>query len=336
MGRPSVRQLATAIGVSPATVSRVLNEQPGVSDQTRIRVLVAVRELGYPAPSLPGRQAPLIGIIIPEPDNPIFPLLAAATEMRLARRGINALIASSATPGAAEQAHIDTCLRHGAHGLVLVSSAHTDPRRDHSRYRRLAGRGLVMVLVNGFVEGLRVPSVCTDEAAGAALAVHHLHSLGHRRIGLANGEAYLRQSVNRLAGFRHAMTDLFGRRDEQLVAATRYSIAGGYLAAQRLLTAGATAIVAGSDLMAIGAMRGAREQGRRVPTDVSVVGYDDTYLAALTEPPLTTVHQPLDLIAMAITSAIWQQLHGHRMEQLRFVATPTLVVRGSTAARGDP
>jgi DNA-binding LacI/PurR family transcriptional regulator len=329
MGRPSVRRLAAAIGVSPATVSRVLNEQPGVSEETRAWVLRAIRDIGYPSPWLSGRRAPLVGIIVPEPDNPIFAVLAAALADRLARHGVPVLVASSAALRQDEPAYIETCLRHGAHGLVLVSGLHADPRLDHSEYHRLAERGIALVLINGHVKGLRVPTVQTDEAAAAGLAVEHLCGLGHQRIGLANGEPYLHPSANRLAGFRRAMTRL-GGYEERLTIATRYTVTGGYKAAESLVAAGATAIVAGSDLMAIGAIRAVRELGRRVPADVSVVGYDDSYLAALTDPPLTTVHQPLDRIGAVAAEAMWQQLQGQRPARLRHVLPPTLVVRGST------
>ncbi len=331
MPATSVRELARRIGVSPATVSRVLNDRPGVSPRLRAKVLDAVREEGYPTAGGPGRSSPFVGIIVPELDNPAFSALAFAIETRLARVGVTGLIGSSTLVGYAEDSYVETLLRHGAHGLVLVSGSHGNAEADHSLYRRLSRRRVSMVLVSGLVEGLAVPSVGTDEAAGARLAVRHLWELGHRRIGLAGGERFYRPSIHRLAGYTAALRELAADAEE-IVAEGVYTLEGGRSATADLLRRGATAVVAGSDLMAYGAVRAVRDAGLRVPQDVSVVGYDDTALAPLGDPPLTTVRQPLGRISAAVAGAMAAQLDGHRPAQLHLRLEPTLVVRSSTGA----
>lgn len=326
----SVRQLAARLELSPATVSRVLNRKPGVAEETRRKVLAAVREHGWPRVAGPSQDAPLVGIIVPELENPIFGLLAMSLENRLGQHGVTALIGSSTLRGFNETNYIEALMRHGVRGLVLVSGWHADTRADHGLYHQLVAQGVSLVMVSGEVPGLRVPRVRTDEAMGARLAVTHLRALGHRRIGLANGEAYYRPSMHRLEGFREAVRDLAGGTDDALCVEATYTVNGGMSAAAQLVEQGVTAIVAGSDLMALGAVQALERLGLDVPGDVSVVGYDDSYLASLTRPALTTVSQPLDVLSNAVANAMWQQLQGYRVAQLDLVLAPTLVARQST------
>ncbi|NUR85923.1 MAG: LacI family DNA-binding transcriptional regulator [Nonomuraea sp.] len=331
MARLSVRTIAKRVGVSAATVSRVLNDRPGVAAETRERVLRAIREQGMVAPA-PATE-PFVGIIVPELDNPVFPLLAGAVESRLGAYGVTAMIGSSTKRGPTELDYLASLVRQRLHGLVLISGRHANPAADHGFYWQLHQQHVPMVLVGGQVPGLPVSTVTTDEAAGAAMAVAHLRSLGHTRIGLAGGQAYLRPSQNRLRGFRREMRRTLG---EALYAETDYSLTGGHAAARRLLAAGATAIVAGSDLMALGALGAVREAGLSVPGDVSVIGYDDSYLAAHCSPPLTTVRQPVGQMAAAAASALWERLQGYHTPHVDHVFAPALTVRESTGPAPAP
>lgn len=328
MSRLSVRTIAKRVGVSAATVSRVLNDRPGVAEETRDRVLRAMREQGMVAPA--PVSDPFVGIIVPELDNPVFPLLAGAIETKLGALGVTAMIGSSTKKGPTELDYIASLVRQRIQGLVLISGRHANPSADHGFYWQLHQRHVPMVLVGGHVPDLPVSTVTTDEAAGAAMAVAHLRSLGHTRIGLAGGQAYLRPSQNRLNGYRREMRKWFGSVDDALYAETDYSLTGGHAAAQRLLAAGATAIVAGSDLMALGALAAARQAGLSVPGDLSVIGYDDSYLASHSNPPLSTVHQPIEQMAGAAANALWERLQGYHTPHVDHVFPPTLIARGST------
>ncbi|GAB5080823.1 LacI family DNA-binding transcriptional regulator [Arthrobacter sp. AD-310] len=328
----SVRQIAKEIGVSPATVSRVLNNKAGVAEGTRETVLRAVGDRGLLLPKGGNVPEPFVGIIVPELENPTFGVLASAIEKRLAAYGVTALIGSSTLEGLTEMDYIATLMRRNIQGLVLVSGQHANPSADQSIYWELHRQGMPMVLVNGQVPGLAVPTVVADEAAGAQLAVDHLAELGHERIALAGGQAYLRPSQNRLAGYCRAMRRRFGRVDDRLYTETIYSVSGGHAAARKLLSAGTTAIITGSDLMALGAVAAVREAGLSVPADVSVVGYDDSYLASHSSPSLTTIRQPLPEMASVVATSLWEQLQGYRTPDFDHVFPLTLVARGSTAA----
>ncbi|MBB5079420.1 LacI family DNA-binding transcriptional regulator [Nonomuraea endophytica] len=328
MARLSVRTIAKRVGVSAATVSRVLNDRPGVAEETRARVLQAMREQGMVAPA-PVSQ-PFVGIIVPELDNPVFPLLAGAIETKLGGHGVTALIGSSTKQGPTELDYIASLVRQRIQGLVLVSGRHANPSADHGFYWQLHQQQLPMVLVGGHVPDLPVSTVTTDEAAGAAMAVAHLRALGHTRIGLAGGQGYLRPSQNRLRGYGREMRRWFGSVDDALYAETDYSLTGGHAAGLRLIDAGVTAVIAGSDLMALGVLAAARQAGLSVPGDLSVVGYDDTYLAAHSDPPLTTVRQPVEQMAGAVATALWERLQGYHTPHVDHVFPPALVARGST------
>ncbi|WP_353114521.1 LacI family DNA-binding transcriptional regulator [Microbacterium sp.] len=332
MTPPSVREIARRIDLSPATVSRVLNGRPGVAADTRERVLRAVREMGVINRSATGGA--LVGIIVPELENPAFAVLAGAVESKLAAHGIIAVIGSSTKHGPTELDYLGALLAQGVRGLVLVSGRHANPSADHGFYRDLHRERVPMVLVGGRVPDLPVPTVSCDEATGTAMAVAHLHDLGHSRIGLAGGQRYLLPSQNRLRGYLAAMHRYVGGVDERLYAETDFTISGGHSAARRLLAAGATAIVAGSDLMALGAIAAARDEGRDVPGDMSVVGYDDSFLAAHSGPSLTTLRQPIDEMADAAARALVEQLNGYETPAVDHLFRPSLVVRRSTGALG--
>ncbi|MET9659028.1 LacI family DNA-binding transcriptional regulator [Streptomyces sp. NPDC006510] len=328
MTRLSVRTIAKRLGVSASTVSRVLNNRPGVAEETRARVLRAMREQGMVAPA--PADASFVGIIVPELDNPVFAQLAGAIEAKLGALGVTAVIGSSTKQGPTELDYINSLIQQRIQGLVLVSGRHANPSADHGFYWQLHQQHLPMVLVGGHVPDLPVSTVTTDEAAGAAMAVTLLRSLGHTRIGLAGGQGYLRPSQNRLKGYRREMRRQFGTVEDALYAEKDYSLTGGHAAAHQLLAAGATAIIAGSDLMALGALSAVRQAGLTVPGDVSVIGYDDSYLSAHSNPPLTTVHQPTDQMAGTVATALWERLQGYHTPPVDHVFPPKLVVRGST------
>jgi DNA-binding LacI/PurR family transcriptional regulator len=165
------------------------------------------------------------------------------------------------------------------------------------------------------------------------LALDHLVSLGHREIGLAVGPDRFVPVIRKIAGFRNSMQSLLGRSDlDDLIERSLFSVEGGATAAGRLMDKGCTAIVCGSDMMALGAIREARKRGLNVPRDISVVGYDDSTLIAFTDPPLTTVRQSVPAMSAATVRALLDEIAGQPSPRAEYVFRPELVVRGSTGA----
>jgi DNA-binding LacI/PurR family transcriptional regulator len=335
--RTRLSDLAEQAGVSTATVSRVLNGKPGVANETRHAVMAALDVLGYERPqALRGRSAGLVGLLVPELTNPVFPAFAQAIESLLAERGYTPLLCTQEPGGTTEDEYVHTLVDHSVDGIVFISGLHADTRADHSRYEVLRSRGIPIVLVNGYAEGIDAPFVSPDDGASIDLSVRHLVSLRHERIGLAIGPERYVPAQRKVAAFVGALVEhgLAKDADEARthVVSTLYTLEGGQAAAAELIGSGHTAIVCGSDLMALGTVRAARSRGLRVPDDVSVVGYDDAPLIAFTDPPLTTVRQPVEAMAHAAVSALLSEISGDRAPRTELLFAPELVVRGSTGA----
>ena len=325
------REVAQLAGVSEATVSRVMNGKPGVSERTKSVVLRALDQLGgsslVRARTL---EAGLVGIVVPELDNPVFPMFAQALEGRLAAAGYTCVL-GCATQVVDELEYLGTLVERGVAGIVIVSGRHSDAQGDQSAYHELIAQGVPMVFVNGDAQGAPAPCVSCDDRRAAALAVHHLASLGHRRIGFVSGPPRYVVVQRKLDGYREALAEVAAEVDDALVVDTVFSIEGGRAAVAPLLDAGATAVVAASDLMALGTILGARERGCSVPADWSVVGYDDSALMAYTDPPLTTVRQPILAMCDHASQLLLQQLDGTTRLDREYLFRPELIVRGSTA-----
>jgi LacI family repressor for deo operon, udp, cdd, tsx, nupC, and nupG len=335
--RARLSDIAQQAEVSEATVSRVLNDRPGVSAETRQAVLTALDVLGYERPArLRKRSAGLVGLVVPELDNPIFPAFAQVIESNLAKSGFTPVLCTQTPGGVTEDEYVEMLLDRQVSGIVFVSGLHADTAADHDRYRKLLARPLPIVLVNGYVAGVDAPFVSCDDSEAGELAVSHLVALGHRRIGLISGPRRFMPVQRKLAGYRSAMKRLVGDVDEDLISLSLFGVEGGQAAAARLLDQGVTGIVCGSDLMALGAIRAVRQRGLSVPGDVSVVGYDDSPLIAFTDPPLTTVRQPVIAMAVAAVRALIDEIHGQAAPRSEYVFRPELVVRASTAAAAVP
>jgi LacI family transcriptional regulator, repressor for deo operon, udp, cdd, tsx, nupC, and nupG len=183
------------------------------------------------------------------------------------------------------------------------------------------------VLVNGWIPDVDAPFVSADDGAASVMAVDHLVALGHRRIGLITGPERYVPVQRRISGYQHAVKQ---HGTPELVELSVFTVEGGYAAAGRLLEQGVTGIVCGSDLMALGAIRAVRFRGLAVPNDVSVIGYDDSPLMAFTDPPLTTVRQPVREMSTAAVAALIDEINGHGPPTSEYVFRPDLVVRGTT------
>ena len=328
--------IAAQAGVSEATVSRVLNGKAGVSARTRQTVLAALDVLGYERPTrLRQRSAGLIGLVTPELSNPIFPALAQVIEQVLSRYGFTPVLCTQTPGGSTEDELVEMLVERGVSGIVFVSGLHADTTADHGRYAKLAGRRVPFVLINGYSERISAPFISPDDRAAMRMAVQHLVELGHARIGLAVGQRRYVPVLRKIEGFTAALREILGRTPEEaeaLVHHTLFSVEGGHAAAGVLLDKGCTALVCGSDMMALGAIRAVRQRGLAVPHEVSVVGFDDSPLIAFTEPPLTTIRQPVEAMATAAVDALLEEVGGNPAQRAEFMFQPELVVRGSTAA----
>lgn len=328
--------IAAQAGVSEATVSRVLNGKPGVAAGTRESVLAALDVLGYERPArLHKRSAGLIGLITPELENPIFPAFAQVICQALTRQGYTPVLATQTPGGSTEDELTGMLVERGISGIIFISGLHSDTTADTERYERLRGHGVPFVLINGFSPKVRAAFVSPDDRAAMRLAVTHLTALGHRQIGLALGPARFVPVQRKIEGFLDAMRRELRMAPEEtteLVEHSLFTLEGGQAAAAALLSRGCTAVVCASDMMALGAIRAARQLGLTVPDDCAVIGFDDSPLIAFTDPPLTTIRQPVTAMGQAAVRALLEEIGGTPAPHGEFVFLPELVVRGSTAA----
>ena len=330
-------EVAKYVGVSEATVSRVLNGKPGISEATRAAVLTALDVLGYERPTkLRGERARLVGLVLPELANPIFPAFAEVVAGALAKRGLTPVLCTRTADGVSEADYVDMLLDQHVSGVIFAGGNYAQAAAEHDHYRRLLDRGLPVVLVNAAISDLGFPTVATDDAHAVEQAYGHLASLGHERIGLILGPRDHVPSSRKLSAFESTHLLAGGARDDarpgKLVERTIFSMEGGHAAASRLIKRGITALICASDVLALGAIRAVRRAGLSVPEDVSVVGYDDSAFMTCTDPPLTTIRQPIEAMGQAVVALLVSEIAGNAVPADELLFEPELVVRGSTGA----
>ena len=316
-------------------MSRVLNGKSGVSDATRAAVLTALDVIGYERPThLRSRKARMVGLVVPELGNPIFPALAEVVAGALAQRGFNAVLCTR-TGSMSEAQYVEMLLERQVSGMIFAGGQYAEADAPHDHYVRLRQLRLPVVLVNAAAENLDFPRVSTDDGVAMEQAYSHLAYLGHTSIGLILGPSDHMPSLRKLQAFEQIGERLGGGPvPPELVERTRFSIEGGHSAASRLIGRGATAIICASDPLALGAVRAARRAGLGVPSDVSVVGFDDSPFMACTDPPLTTVRQPIESIGRAAVEMLVGQIEGSSIAAEELFFEPEIVARGSTGSAG--
>jgi DNA-binding LacI/PurR family transcriptional regulator len=322
--------VAAFAGVSVATVSRVLHDKPGIAQATRDSVLTALDVFGYERPQkLRNDRAPLIGLVLPELQNPIFPAMAELVVTELIRHNLLPVLCTRTADGLPEAHYVEMLLAQNVGGIVFIGSSYADA--GPAQVKALRERRLPIVLINAADENLGVPRVCVDDGVAVQQALGHLRALGHERIGLILGPIGHVPSARKLAAYAAHAEERGDLGWRSRVAHTIFSMQGGATAAGRLVGGqGVTALVCASDALALGAIRAVRKQGLRVPADVSVVGFDDSSLMNVTDPPLTTVRQPIAAMGGAAVAALMSQIHGHVVPVDEVLFDPELIVRGST------
>ena len=329
MGQPTMEDVARRAGVSRALVSLVMRGSPKVSEKRRSAVERAARELGYRpnvlARNLASTRTQTIGVLLNDLHNPFFAEAVDGILESADEASYHALLATGGPTRLGEARAVETFLRFRVDGLILAG-----PRLPTSRITEAAAT-CPTVLLGRAVRGKTVDSVNNDEGLGADLAVDHLVSLGHRRIAHIDGGDGA-GAAGRRAGYGRAMKRAGLGAQSQIVDGD-FTEAGGAAGSQALLEGRQrpSAIFAANDLSAAGAMAAAAELGFRVPEDLSVVGYDNTALAAIRHVSLTTIDQPREEMGRTAFRLLLERLDGGRGEAVRHIVAPSLVARTSTA-----
>lgn len=325
----TIEMVARAAGVSPSTVSRILNGTAVVSDAKAHAVEAAIARLGYvPNPvarGLAGGRTLSIGVVTQSLDSPFYGAALRGVEIALQAAGYSPLFISGQWNDREEQRCVAVLLARRVDGIILL-----DARLSDQALLELA-RALPVVVTGRTLAAPQLASLSFDNFLGACQATGHLLDLGHRRIAFIAGAADHQDAVERQRGFRHAMRARRVAVDETLVVAGDYSEQSGAQAIEQLLGRGAefTAVFAANDQMALGAMLGLYKHRVRVPQQVSVVGFDDLQAGQFSTPPLTSVHQPSYEMGQLAARAMAALLDG-RPPHLAMPA-PRLIVRESAA-----
>lgn len=333
----TLRDVAREAGVHISTASRALNPETRsmVNEDTVDRVLAMADELGYrPHPLAQGlrkNRTMSVGMVIPDIENPLFGPIIAGAEQVLGGEGYSLLITNTDINEGQTREVVRALVERRVDGMILATASRSD-----DVIIDLANSGIHVVLVNRSTEGVPVPAILGDDLTGVGLAVDHLASLGHERIGHVAGPQHLSTGLGRHQAFLTRMQSLGLTVDPSAVEeATWYQVDPGYKAACTLLERrpDLTAIVAANDLIALGCYRAVRESGRDVGTDVSITGYNDIPLLDLMQPPMTSVRVPYRQMGVeAANTLVPMMASGSTPDRpVSIRLTPTLSIRESTA-----
>lgn len=329
-------EVAEYAGVSVSTVSHVINQTRPVSDQLSARVKAAMRELGYQqnrlARSLRRGETNTIGVILPDSANPFFAEVARGIEDNGFEQGYSVIICNSDNNQEKEQFYTSVLFEKQVDGIIFLSTGESTDLI--STLQKLQELERPVVIVDRVVPGAYIDSVMTDNTEGGWLATSHLIQLGHRRIGCISGPSALSPSADRLTGYRKALAENDIPVDESLIVGGDFHYQGGYTNTINLLRSdnAPSAIFALNDLMAVGAIAAARKMGKRVPEELSVIGFDDIALASYTCPQLTTIAQSKYEMGILATNLLFDRIRNSSLHPRFRTLETSLVIRKSTAA----
>lgn len=331
----TIRDVALRAGVSPMTVSRVVNGSAKVTDETRTRVEAAIAELHYVpntlARGLTQQRSGTIGMVVPDLGDPFFTLVLRGAEQVARRGGYRLIVCNTNSDNQLEEEYIDDLIAHQVDGVILA------PVNDLSKpvVARLAARSLPHVLVDRSIPGVEADIVQGDSVGGARVVVEHLLSAGHRRIAHITEPQNVSTARDRLLGYREALEANGVRYDPALVAqGTGATTTGAQAATSELLSRQdpPSAIFAVNNLAAVGVVLAVRASGLSVPEDVAVACFDDIELAAFICPFLTVMAQPATSFGTLAIQLLLDRIQGTAPARRRVVVLPgDLIIRQSTA-----
>jgi LacI family transcriptional regulator len=327
----TIREVAEKAGVSPTTVSHVVNNTRYVSDDVRARVMDAMRELNYRpnalARSLRRGETHTLGLILPDSANPFFAEIGRAIETAAFERGYSVILCNTENDIEKERMYTEVLENKQVDGMIFVASG--DHRETLSQ---IAQKGLPLVVVDRDMGSLELDTVTTDNHHGGLIATQHLLSLGHRIIACITGPSNITPSAERVTGYRAALQQAGILVDESLVVRGDFHAPSGYEGAMQLFQRSPrpTAIFACNDMMAIGVIRAATQLGLRIPEDVSIASFDNIELASYTTPPLTSVAQPKQEIGQMAITLLLERMQNASLPPRRNILPTRLVIREST------
>lgn len=337
---PTIHEVAQRAGVSLGTVSNVLNHPELVASETRERVEQIIEELGFvrngSARQLRTGSTQSIALMVLDVSNPFFTEVARGVEAAASKHGYLVILCNSNKSPDKEQGYLRTLEEQRVAGVLIVPTTGNTPRFQFARAGRRSG--MAVVLLDRASGDAEICSVSVDDVYGGELAGHHLLELGHRRIAYIHGPLTTGQYTDRLQGLRQAIVAVGLDPDSVItsIGVEKDTPTGGKASVEELLAMAdrPTALCCGNDYLAMGVMYELARRGFSIPSDFSLIGYDDIDLAPMLVTPLTTIRQPKYDLGYAAAELLFDEIarkntHAHR----HVVFRPELVVRQSTQAR---
>jgi LacI family transcriptional regulator len=327
----TISDVAQKAGVSPTTVSHVINNTRFVSDEKRERVERAIEEMGYHpnalARSLRSGETHTIGLVLPDSANPFFAEVGRNIEGAAFNVGYSVILCNTENDLKKENKYIDVLAENHVDGMIFVGAG-----EDRDSYRKLLDLKVHVVAMDRDYPDLKMDVVITDNLQGGRLATQHLIGLGHQRIACITGPSKVNLSAQRVTGYIQSLQEAGLGFDKDLIISGDFHPESGQAAAYQLLSMQdpPTAIFACNDMMAIGVLRACMELGRRIPQDLALVGYDDIELASYTTPSLTTIQQPKKEMGVTALKYLLDRIQAEQSAPQKALLPVSLVVRGSS------
>lgn len=327
----TIYDIAKQVGVSPATVSRVINQSGYVSAKTRQRILEVLKAHNYYpnelARSLISKQSNTIALVVSDVTNPFFTTLARGVEDVAIKNGFSVVLCNTDENPEKESLYLELVLKKRMDGVILAPAGKFD-----QKLKLLGERKIPLVLVDRKLKRLKADVVCSDNVKGARLAVNHLVKLGHKRIAMITGPLHVTTSSERLEGYRAALQEHGVEIEERLIKEGRYNRESGYKLTEELLSLDSppTAILAANNFLAIGAILALRARGLRVPEDMALISFDDVEVTSLIYPFMTAVVQSSYTMGTIAAQMLLERIEGKVSSESReVVLNVDLVVRQS-------
>jgi DNA-binding LacI/PurR family transcriptional regulator len=330
----TLTELARKLKLSPSTVSRAISRPDLVAPETRERILAAVSKHGYRpngiARSLRRGESNTIGVIVSDLKNPFYSTVAKAIENAVSLRGFSCVICDADESDEKEAQALELLAQLKVRGII-----HAFTGGDVATLRRLKDEGLPLIEIDRRSGLPGVDAVLLDNAMGSRLAAEHLLELGHRRIGIISGPMRLTTGRQRHDGFAGTLAKRGAPLADEYVQVGDFREPSGYQATRALLDLAErpTALFVANNEMMAGALSALREEGVRIPADISLISFDDVRWAKYVDPPLTIIAQPTEQFGTVAAELFFERLHGRSRPEVR-ILEPTLVVRESCAPLG--
>ena len=330
---PTITDVAREARVSASTVSHVINETRYVSDEVKQRVHAAMEALNYQpnviARSLRTRETLTVGVVVSDVTNPFFTSIVRAIEDEVLKQGYNIILCDTDEKPEREQAYLRLLMGRRVDGLIVAPSS-----GNADLLRSAIESGLPVVLLDRSIPGLTADVVLSDNESGAFDAVSYLIGIGHRRIGIIAGRLEVSTGADRMAGYVRAIRTHGIPADESLIEVAKFKRDIAYDKTMKMLNRAEppTALFVCNNVMTAGTMAALKAAGKKVPEDISVIGFDDSEWAALMDPPLTVVAQPIVELGTRAAQTLMRRISRGRVKTPRAVVLkPELILRDSCA-----